>query len=257
MLLTAILIDDDLDCIQILRTMLTIHVPYVQIIGTAQSVQEGKVLLQNSKPDLLFLDVNMSPYTGFDLLESFPNPLFEIIFCTAFDDYAIRAIRFAAFDYLVKPIKASDLQGVFSRLMRMRDNANGTFDASPMQIDVLQQQQQQTHNTLKDRIVITTLGELVMVDIIDIVSLKGEGSYTEFYLANGKTILASRNLMFYEEILSEDVFFRTHKSYLINLHQVERFIKTESLIVMKTGQEISVSTRRKEPLLLRFREWNE
>lgn len=242
-MIKCIVIDDEKQHRDFLRDAIAVHLPGVEIIGEATSVVEGIKLVDSSDLDILFLDVQMPPHTGFDLLKAVTNKNFEVVFTTSFDSYAIDAIRFSAFDFLLKPYGCDDLCDVIERY-RQKNLQN----QSTKQIENL------LHNinegTTKKKIGLSDKSGIEFFEIDAIVYCKSENVYTTFYFDNKTEIVTSKSIKDYEKELGNYSFFRIHNSYLINLHKVKKYIRGEGgQVVMSNGATLDVSRTRKDLFL--------
>lgn len=242
----AIIIDDEAGNRENLQRMLERHCGNVQVQAVAASAIEGIDAISTHSPDLVFLDIEMPHANGFELLENLPRIDFEVIFVTAFDHYAIRAIKFCALDYLLKPIDLLELkvavEKVSEKLLKARENES-------MEIFI---QNRRNPQQVK-KIALPTADKVDFVAVNEIVRCQGESNYTHIFLANGKKILVSRTLKEYEELLSEYNFLRVHQSHLVNVTEVKTYVKRDGgYIVMSDGAEVSVSKQKKEAVLTRL-----
>ena len=241
--MTAVIIDDMPQAIQSLKTDLLSYCPQVNVIGEADGVVNGAKLLRKISPDILFLDIQLGDGSGFDLLEILPKIDFKLIFTTASDAFAIKAFRFAAIDYLLKPIDPEDLEAAVSRASMRLTEQNKRLD---LLTENLQSNQAPT------RIALHTQEKIQIVEISNIIRCASTGNYTHFFFREGKKLLVTKTLKEFDKLLSENRFIRVHQSHLINLEQIEAFIKTEGgYILMKDGSRIPVSTR-KRPIVLKM-----
>lgn len=203
------------------------HFPQIEMVGQAENALEGMLLIKEVKPDLVFLDINMPGGNGIDLLEAFDNLDFEVIFLTAHDNYAIKAIKKEAFDYLLKPVDVKELANCLERL----------------QIHVASKHQQ-------DKILIHTMESIELISYNQIMFLKSDNNYTHFNLEGGKTILASKSLSHFKKILPEDNFKAVHQSYLVNFSKVSSYKKVDNgILVLSDKTEIPISRSNKQEVL--------
>jgi len=249
--INALIVDDETRCTHTLETLLRELFPHVNIVGIAHNVPDAIQLYEKTKPNLVFLDVNMPPYTGFDFLNKVDSSQFKTIFCTAYDHYSIQAIRFSAFDYLLKPVQATDLLNTLGRLREemMKKPLENQLNHLSQLIE--------TPKESPSKMVISTTDEFLFVDISEISYLAADGNYTRFHLQNGEQHLSAKTLVYYEEILqgSQQPFIRTHRSYLVNVKQILKYNKNEDTITMKSGQSIAVASRKKESILEEIKKW--
>lgn len=239
MRIKSIIVDDEKHGRENLAGILTQHCHGVEIVGEANSVENAIKLIQNETPDLVFLDIEMPKENGFKLLEYFADARFEVIFVTAYDSYAIRAIRFSAADYILKPINYHDLKAavdkVVQRIQQKEENKR---------LKELHRNIQQPENP---RIGLPTGDRIEFVDVRNIINCKGEGNYTHIYLDGDKHLLVAKTLVEFEDLLNEYLFVRTHKSHLVNLKHVSAYLKADGgMLQLSSGEKITISRRRKE-----------
>jgi two-component system LytT family response regulator len=242
-MITAIIIDDELKSRQGLETMLTEMVKDVSVIATAESVTIGIKAIEKHQPDLVFLDVEMPKNDGFELFNAIHPINFEVIFTTAHEQYALKAFRTTAIDYLLKPIDLDELVNAVKKVeeKRSNDTVNKNFEVFMNNLK---------SNSANQQIAISSSDGLLFIKIENIVYLRGDGAYTYFFLKTGERITTSKNLKEYEDLLAEYDFFRVHKSYLINLHEMKKYVRGEGgYVVMSNGDSADVSKRRKEAFL--------
>jgi two-component system, LytTR family, response regulator len=242
-MITAIIIDDEAKGRLALREKLSTYCPQIKLLAEATNGQEALMLIQHHKPQLIFLDIEMPRMNGFEMLNELVEKNFHIIFTTAYDQYAIKAIKYAAFDYLLKPIDIEELKTAIEKIDTKETNQ------TKKQVELLQQNMQHPKKQL-NKLAIPTLEGLLFYDINDIVHLEANSNYTNIYLANKTKITASKTLKEFEELLPGDTFFRTHHSYLINLNYIKRYIKGDGgQIELQNGNFVDVSRRKKEEFL--------
>lgn len=236
-----ILVDDEQNARAIVRNMLSSLCPNVVVVGEAGGVGEALDLLRDIQPNLLLLDVEMEDGTGFDLLDRIPTPTFGIVFTTAHDDFAVRAFRYNAMDYLLKPVDPDELVAAvrkaqqYSSLPNTQEQIIGLIRA--------------TSDKTLDRIVLRTSQGLVFTRLPELVRIESFGNYSFVYLSSGERHLDARNLKEYEEMLPQPTFFRTHQSHIVNTTFVYKLMKGDGgALVMKDGTEIPVSRRRRDAL---------
>ena len=247
-MIRAIIIDDEPLAIDALEIILKKKCGNdVQIIATSNSPHLGKSLIEEHQPDLVFLDVEMPGMSGIDLVRSFTNPGFRVVFITAFDAYAVEAFRLSAMDYLLKPVEAEEIVNVVAKIkteIRKNENLLGT------QIQNLEKLLSQTGVSSESRIGIAMADKIVFVDISDILYCEAKGVYTNIYLYEGKKILASKPLGDFESQLSPHKFFRIHHSTLINLNYIKEFQRFNGgYVVMQNDKKLEVSHRKRKDFL--------
>lgn len=236
MSIRALIIDDEESGINVLRMLLERHVPQVDNIYTATGSKEGREKIRSLNPDLVFLDIEMPLVSGFDLLQEFPQHSFEVIFVTAYDRYAIKAIRFSALDYLLKPVDVEELKRAVERFTEKRKTAsNGNQLMSNFLSNI--------KATPADyRLAIHTTEGTHFLKPEEIIRCEADGNYTLFYLESKKKMIASRTLKEYDEILADYHFLRVHKSHLVNKKYVQSF--SADHIIMHDNTSVEVSRRR-------------
>lgn len=236
--LTAILIDDISSAIEMLQNDLERKHPEIEIIGTAKSVVEASKLLRKKQPDILFLDIMLGDGTGFDILEIHPNLSSKVIFVTASDEYAIKAFKFAAIDYVLKPYSTDDLTNSIEK-------AKLQIIPNKEQLTVLQESI--THpNQRPKKISLHSSDKIIVVNLNDIIHCKSDNNYTEFYMADHQKILVGKTLKYFSDILKEYDFIRVHQSHLINLQYVKEFIKSDGgYILLQNNKTVPVSVRKR------------
>ena len=246
-MITATIVDDEPYCCESLATLLERYCPDVKILDICYSAASALQSLLAHKPQILFLDIEMPHMNGFELLEKLHDIDFALIFTTSYDQYAIKAIRFSALDYLLKPIDRGELQKAVQKAIQH------THHQVPQQIEILLQKL--NHPVLPvHKIAIPTMEGLQMIFVESVISCFADGNYTTFLLKDKQKITASRTLKEIEEMLEDYAFARVHHSYLINLNEVEKYIKGEGgYLLMSDGSSVDVSRSRKEMLLKKLR----
>lgn len=242
MMLKAVIIDDEEFLRAMIRNILTDNFPEVDIVAEADSVSDGVAAIETSKPDLVFLDIEIKEGVGFDILEKIKYKDFKLIFITAFNDFAIKAFKFSAVDYILKPINEEEFLTAVRRAV------------SELEKPLLKEQIENFFNNYQHlqnkKLVLRTIEDIHIVNINDIVRCESDNSYTTFHIRDGETIIISKSIKEYSEILSEFGFIRPHQSHLINMNFIKRLDKSDGgFLIMKDGKEIPVSTRRKQNLL--------
>lgn len=238
-----LIIDDNKAIRQGLRLLLQNQGIADDTIFEACNVQEGIAAIKQHQPNIVFLDVEMPDGTGFDLLKSLQSIDFQLIFITAHNHYAIRAFEFSAIDFLQKPIDEDELKRALQRA-QIALNRQGM----ELQIKILSESLQNLHLHEK-KIALRDQENIYFVKIQDIIQCQANGAYTLFHFEDKKTIVVSKTLKEYEEMLAPFLFFRAHHSHLINLNKIKQFNKLESTLLMQDGSQIAVSVRKKEELL--------
>ena len=247
MIMTAVIVDDESKNRASLKKLCEKYVPDLKIEGLADSVATAKKIIDRTDPDLVFLDIRMPVEDGFELLKKYDDIPFDVIFTTAFDQYAIKAFKFSAIDYLLKPISIQELQ---EAVEKVRKKKGKTQEKSRTNISTLKEN---LVNGNFDKIALPTTEGFSFVKRDDIIRCEASGNYTIFYLQNKTKYIITKTLKYYEEMLSEYSFFRVHKSHLINLTYVSKFLRgKQGYVQMNDGKNIEVSTRKREELLKRL-----
>lgn len=235
----AILIDDEERARNTLSSLLLNYCPEITILAVCSNVPDGVLAINKHKPDVVFLDIEMPDYNGFELLGFFREIDFDIIFVTAYSEYAIKAFEISAVDYILKPIDIDQLKNSVEKLKQKK----------------LHSQMQEQIELLKEsykgddirKIALSMSNGLTFVEVADIVLLEADGAYTTFYLKDGQKIVVSKKLKFYEDILSNrSYFFRTHRSYFINVNFINTYSRSENAILMENGFSVTISRDRKQ-----------
>jgi two-component system, LytTR family, response regulator len=245
-MIKALIIDDEPNAREILGSLLGAYCPEVEVVGMAGTVSDGFMMVQQLKPQLLFLDIEMKGETGFDLIDRFQNPPFKIIFVTSYDHYALKAIKFSALDYLLKPVKDVELVNAVLKAK--------AYVQSQTSLDNLQNLITTLKNPLdrKNKIAISTQIGIEMVEIDTIVRCEASGSYTTLYLIDQRRIVSSRDLKSYQELLEDYNFFRVHDSHLIAYYHIHKVLNEDGGVVLTSSNErIPISRRRKSD----FQDW--
>ena len=244
MAIKAIIVDDELGARESLSKMIEKNCKQIEIVAKADSMKAAYDTITALNPDLVFLDIEMPNGNAFDLLEKFKQINFNIIFTTAYDHYAIKAIKFSAVDYLLKPIDPEELVTAVERL----ENKLGQKTELDKQFKTLLSNVR-PENKLK-KVGIPDGDGLVFINLSDIIRCDSDGNYTYFLLTSGKKIIASRTLGEYENLFSDESFFRVHRSHLINLEHVKKYIKGEGgYVIMSDNSQVEVSRRNKNDFL--------
>jgi len=243
----AIIVDDEQHCIDALQTMLAKKCPEVTVLGGVNSVKAAKELIDEVHPDVVFLDVEMPHQNGFELLKLFDKINFDIIFTTAYEQYALKAIKFNALDYLLKPFSVKELQDAVQKCVGRKNVQQPETGSSPL--DVFLQNMKTLHQTHK-KIALPTINGLVFMPVQNIVRCESTGNYTRIFFTDKKNLMVSRPLKEFEELLTDVDFFRVHNSHLINLQQMQSYIQGEGgFALMSDGTQVEVSRRRKADFL--------
>lgn len=245
-MITAILVDDMPKATEVLRKDLESNFPDIKIIGTADSVVSAAKLLKQEQPDLLFLDIMLGDGTGFDLLEILPNLTAKVIFVTAYEEHAIKAFRFAAVDYLLKPILLDNLKEAIDR---SRLQLKMPVSSETSGLEVLKETINHP-NKLPERITLHTQERIVVVEIKNIVRCESDGNNTIFILTSGEQIFVTKTLKQFETLFQDHQFLRTHQSHLIQTTFIQEYVRKEGgYIKMKNGDTVPVAVRKKSDII--------
>lgn len=243
----ALIIDDEPAAVKTLSLMVHHYLPQITELKSANDPHEGLFLLKSFQPNLLFIDIQMPVMSGFELLKQVPQINFNIIFTTAYDEYAIEAIRFSALDYLLKPIDADELVNAYNRFVQKLNSASGS---QPLYSNFIHNLNVRDKKDFK--LALPTLQGTFFYRPDEIVRLEGEGNYTKFFFTNKTTFLTSRTLREYEAILESHGFIRIHKSHLINKAYVVNYVP-DGMLVMADNSKVEISRRRKEEILTQLK----
>ena len=239
--MTAIIVDDEEHCREVLATLLAKHCPAIHLLANCSSGKEALAELQKNKPDILFLDIEMPGMNAFELLEKYPNPEFGIIFTTAYNEYAIKAIKHSAMDYLLKPVDKEELVAAVERAQQQKTRSSVRIDQL---LDMLDRKKN------SKRFAVPTLEGLILVDPEEIIYCESDGPYCTFFFSNSKKLMVSKTLKEAEEVLQGNDFFRIHNSYLVNMKYITKYIRGDGgEVVMNNGKNIPVSKMKKQDFL--------
>lgn len=242
--INAVLIDDEKHNLDNLRELLAAYCPQVNVCDTALNADDGKAAIFKHQPQLLFLDIQMPGKNGFDLLRELNHYDLEVIFVTAYDNYAIQAMRFAAVDYLLKPIDINELRSAVARAIKKH-----SIKSTNQQLENLVHLLKSKQNKEEQRIALTTLKETRFIKTTDIIRCESSNNYSTFFLQDGEQLLVSKPIYEYEEILKDHGFIRCHQSHLVN----KKFIKSwrkeyGDFLLLFNGTEVPVSRSKKEEM---------
>lgn len=243
-MMRTVVIDDEPNARQVVKNILTQFCPSVEIIGEAENVADGVALINDSKPDLVLLDIRMPDGTGFNVLKKVNKLDFHFIFITAHEEYAIQAIKQSALDYIVKPINVNELVAAVEKA-ELAQPAEKQIEKS---LEVLTFNQSNVNS--EKRLVLNTHDSIYIVKVQDIISCKADRNYTEVNLLNQNKLVISKTLKDIEEMLDGCGFFRSHQSYLINLKYISHYEKgLGGTIIMQDNSRIPVSSRKKDSFI--------
>jgi two-component system LytT family response regulator len=238
MKLRSVIIDDELNSRELLAQMLENYSHEVEIVGTGKDVPTGIEIIRKTNPDLVYLDIEMPGGGGFEILNAFDNISFHVIFVSGYDHYAIKAFRYSALDYLLKPVDLDELREATARAHERKYSSGAS-------ISLLRDQLNRSNEEL-EQIVISDNNKHVIVNLKNIMYLEAHGNYISFHMTDNNRYTVIKSLNHYEEILPSQRFFRIHKSYLINLYAVQSYESGRGgQVVLKDGTKVSIALRRK------------
>ena len=241
-IMRAVIIDDEPKARKNIIRIVSLIDSDIQIVGEAESVKTGYQAILRTKPDLVFLDIQMPDGTGFDLLDRLPNINFKVIFITAFDNFAIKAFKYSAVDYLLKPINPEEFKMAVDKMLQIYNKEDYNLKINTLLSNISTSENQ--------KLVLKTSEGYYVITISNIIRLESDKGYTNFIFKDRKSILVSNIIKNYDEMFSDKGFLRTHQSHLININYIESFIRADGgYIVMKNGDTVPVSKRKKETII--------
>lgn len=241
-MIRTVIIDDEPDSVQLMRLNIKNHFPQLEIVGTFNSSSKALQQIAALQADLLFLDIEMPVINGFDLLEKLVPVEFAVVFVTAYNDFAIKAFRFNALDYLVKPVAIEELKEVVAKVAKRQH----------LHRDQLQVLQQQFKKGTITKIAIPSQTGVTFIDLKDIVLVEAKSNYSDLVLIDKRRILISKTLKDIQPVLEQQQFLRVHRQYIINLNEVKHFNRNESLLTMTTNDVLPVSRLQKDRLIEQY-----
>lgn len=245
--LKAIIIDDEKPVVDLLEEMVDQFCDSVEVVATANSVKTGVKQIKKLDPDLIFLDINLGDGTGFELLEQLGEQVSMVVFITAYDEFAVKAFKFSAIDYVMKPINLSEIEAAVQKCRNQIEKENLSE-----KLKIFLQNMDEA-NSEEKKIVLKTTESIHIVKVGEIIRCESDHNYTEFYLAGGRKLLVSRTLKEYDEMLHDYCFFRTHQSHLININYISRFDKADGgELVLTDKSRVPVSKRKRDELFELF-----
>ncbi len=247
-MLNAILIDDENNALEVLDMQLTRYCKEVTVVACCNGGEKGIAAIKKLNPDVVFLDIEMPHVNGFDVIKATQDYTYEVIFTTAYDQFAIKAFKFSAVDYLLKPIDITELQTAVERVK----NKKGSTNIEQKLQTLFQQLQPQQRLTDKIALPVGDAMQLMLPD--EIIRCESDSNYTHVFLANGKKITMAKTLKEVEENINGSPFFRVHQSHLVNMNHISKYIKGDNAyVIMNDGTQISISRNKKEAFLETFR----
>lgn len=239
-MLKAVIIDDETAAINALQLLMKKHTPEVEVVGHATKAREGITLIETHSPDIVFLDVSMPDMSGFALLKEVGQYDFHLVFTTAHERFAIQAIKHQAADYLLKPIDIDELKTAVERILLAQNSGNQRL-VKPVALQRLQ---------YSGRIALPVKEGVIYLPIADIVWVESDGNYSTFHTVESKKYLVAKNIGEYEQLLPDSEFFRAHKSHLLNIRKVKKFVRTDGYFAeMEGGARLEIARRKKEEFL--------
>jgi two-component system, LytTR family, response regulator len=239
-MLRVVIVEDEIHSREALKSLLQEFCNDIDVVGLAGDVNAAVSIIHKTTPDLVFLDVELQTGTGFDVLDQVGDIPFDVVFTTAFEQYAVKAIKLSSLDYLLKPIDIEELQRAVEKASLKKDD-----ETRKRKLEILMSNLEPS--TGVKRICLATGDSMEFINIADIMYCEASGAYTKFHLNGGTSILVSKNLKEYETILTDHNFMRVHNSFLINLAEVKKFIKSEGgYILMKNDSQISISQKKRD-----------
>ncbi len=235
----AVIIEDEERSRIVLQNLLETYCPEVEVAGSADSVASGVKLIRSLQPDVLFLDVQITGGTGFDVLEKINDVKVSVIFTTAYDHYALKAFKFSAIDYLLKPIDIEELKAAVKKV-----TVSGQQEEDQYKIKNLLSN---LKNPNEDPVLlVSTIEAVEFVRIRDIVRCEAQGAYTQLFLRDARPVMVSKVIKEFEYLLQDYGFYRVHQSHLINLKEVRKYVKSENYLLMRDGAQIQLARSRKD-----------
>ncbi|MBO9202568.1 MULTISPECIES: LytR/AlgR family response regulator transcription factor [Niastella] len=244
MTVRAVIIDDERKNVDNVSALLAAYCPQVNVVGTAFDAPTGRQVILQLQPQLVFLDIQMPGESGFDLLRSLNRYNFEVIFITAYDMYGIQAVKFAALDYLLKPVNIAELQQAVDKAIARLQSKNQELQLENL-VQLLQRQQHKEEH----RIALPVLKETRFVYTRDIIRCEASNNYSRFFMTDGEELLVSRPIFEYEEILKEYGFLRCHQSHLVNKKFIKSWVKDDGqFLLLQNGMQVPISRNKKDML---------
>lgn len=241
-MLKAVIVDDEPKAIQGLTWELTNFSNEIEIVKTFSIPEDALLYLGDNTPDCLFLDIQMPTMDGFQFLEQLNQKDIAVVFTTAYDEYAIKALKNEALDYLLKPVDSDDLQETILKIKKFRSRVVNSDKIEDILINF-------TNTKNKKKITINTDGKLLFLNIEDIIFVESDGNYSTIFLIDGQKVLVTKKLKEVNALLPEGDFFRIHNSFVINLSKIKEFLKTDGYVVMESNHKIPVARQRKSDFL--------
>lgn len=245
-MIRAVVIDDETMARETILEMVDLYCQEVEVVGEAEDVKSGIMLIKNTSPDLLLLDIQLTDGTSFDILKNLNGKDFKVIFITAYEDYALKAIKFSALDYILKPIDPNELTLAINKARESLEQRDTSVKLQALFNNM-------DHLSDNKKIVLKTANNVHLISLNDIIRCQSDKNYTHFHIRNHEKVVVSKTLKEFEDILSEYKFFRAHQSHLINLAHIKRYEKADGgYLVMIDNSIVPVSFRKKDELMKAF-----
>ena len=245
-MIKAVIVDDELNCVEMLEWLLKTYCPMVTVVAMCTSGEKGIEAINKHRPDVVFLDIEMPKMNGFDMLEKFDQLYFDVVFTTAYNKFAIKAFRYSALNYLLKPVDPEDLQSTIKKLEEKKSAVGKE------QLNLLLENMKNLSNPVQ-RIALSTGDGLIFVNTSEIMYCQAESNYTNVVLTNKNKILVAKTLKDIDETLSGKDFFRVHNSYLININQIKKFVRGDGgYILMNDDTQITIARSKREEFFEMF-----
>jgi len=245
-MLKAIIIDDEPDCVKLLSLQLKMYCPQVQVVAACTESEQGLAKIKELEPGIVFLDIEMPVMNGFQLLEKLGSVYFSLVFVTAYDKFAVKAFRFSALDYLLKPIDAKDLKTAVEK-------AEQRHWPEKQQLHLLKQQLQGGEKAFPEKIALPYQNGVTFAEVKRIVYCESDNNYTRFHMEDGVQHMVAKTLGDIQEVLEERNFLRVHRQYLVNLGHIKKYVRGDgNYLILSNDQSIPVARNQKEKLVERF-----
>ncbi|SEL89083.1 two component transcriptional regulator, LytTR family [Maribacter orientalis] len=241
-MLQAVIVDDEIKALQSLTWELTNFSDEISVIASFTNPHDALDYLEKNTPDCLFLDIEMPTMDGFQFIQKLTNKNFPVVITTAYNQYALKAIKNEALDYLLKPIDTDDLEETIAKIKKFN---NKNFSVEKLEMAMLNFNSRSVHK----RITLNTDGKLLFLESDEILYAESDGNYSTIFLTDGQKIVLTKKLKEVNELLPSDSFFRIHNSYIINLNKIKEFLKTDGYVVLKSNHKIPVSRQKKSDFL--------
>jgi len=241
-MLQAVIVDDEIKALQSLTWELTNFSDEISVIASFTNPHDALLYLEKNTPDCLFLDIEMPTMDGFQFIQKLTNKNFPVVITTAYNQYALKAIKSEALDYLLKPIDTDDLEETIVKIKKFNSK---NFSVEKLEMALLNFNSKSSHN----RIILNTDGKLLFLESDEILYAESDGNYSTIFLTDGQKIVLTKKLKEVNELLPSDSFFRIHNSYIINLNKIKEFLKTDGYVVLKSNHKIPVSRQKKSDFL--------